>query len=111
MLRPPRHPGPWTAWTSPARSLPTAPTATSIPSISLSIPLLLAIPASTMSCPQKPGAAHGILVDPRDFAWSESGGIVLKQLDDEIRIELAMFGVTIGRLFDFADDLLPQRFG
>src|SRR5512134_3569357 len=39
-------------------SLPTAPTATSVPSISLSIPLLLAVPDPTMSCPQKPGAAH-----------------------------------------------------
>src|SRR6266545_3889357 len=39
-------------------SLPTAPTATAIPSISSSITLLLAVPVSTMSCPQKPGAAH-----------------------------------------------------
>src|SRR5512147_2041755 len=41
-------------------SLPTAPTATSVPSISLSIPLLLAVPDPTMSCPQKPGAAHSL---------------------------------------------------
>jgi hypothetical protein len=41
------------------RRIREAPTATSVPSIPLSIPLLLAVPDPTMSCPQKPGAAQG----------------------------------------------------
>ena len=44
-------------WTSATRPRCPQPQPTSIPSIFLSISLLLAVTATTMSCPQKPGAA------------------------------------------------------
>ena len=68
MLRPPRHPGLWTAWTSVARPRCPQPQQPH-PSLrfSSSIKLLLAVPVSTMSCPQKPGAAHFLLSGRRAF--------------------------------------------
>src|SRR5512132_1711075 len=71
-------------------SLPTAPTATSVPSISLSIPLLLAVPDPTMSCPQKPGAAHSLGLTPRQHATGGKERLlgISKRGDGYLRLQL-----------------------
>jgi hypothetical protein len=75
-------------------SLASLPTAPSVPAIFSSIKLLLAVPVSTMSCPQKPGAAHDRGHGHRDrgrepelrriFRAIEAAGAVVHSIDQVV---------------------------